>query len=261
MIKLIDILLENDGGEQPLDILHSRRNKMEREKNYNIAIQKQLQKYIADGSKGDLWLNKMPIKYLPDNLKTVGGNLDLRSSHILKLPDNLTVNGFLDLKHSEITELPENLTVNGYLSITMTDIQRIPESLVVKSHLIAKNLLLESFPNNLKVGGVIMLEDTHFKNGLPDNLTVNTDLDLINTNLTKLPENLIVNGVLSIESTDISEIPDSLVVTDSLSVENTPVANKLRRIYRDVYRKTKSGMMSWEIFKTLYPKINKITGI
>ena len=98
-----------------------------------------------------------------------------------------------------------------------------------------------------------MLDDTHFKNGLPDNLTVNTDFDLISTNLTKLPENLTVNGVLNIENTGVSEIPDSLVVTDSLSVEDTPVANKLR----EIYRKTRN----WEIFKTLYPKINKITGI
>jgi hypothetical protein len=253
MIKLLDILLENDGGEYPLDILHSRRNKKEREKNYNIVIQKQLQHYIANGSKGDLFLNKMPIKYLPDNLKTVGGNLDLRGSKIVKLPDNLTVNGDLDLKFSEITELPENLTVNGFLSISLTNIQRIPESLVIKSHLLAKTLLLESFPNNLKVGGVIMLDDTHFKNGLPDNLTVNTDFDLISTNLTKLPENLTVNGVLNIENTGVSEIPDSLVVTDSLSVENTPVAKKLR----EIYRKTRN----WTIFKTLYPKIRLITGI
>ena len=131
------------------------------------------------------------------------------------------------------------------------------ESLVVKDHLYATNLLLESFPNNLKVGGVIILDETVFKNGLPDNLTVNTDIDLVKTNLTKLPENLTVNGNLNIKGTQISEIPSSLVVTDTLFVHDTPLAKKLR----DIYRKTKSGMMSWEIFKTLYPKINKITGI
>ncbi len=124
MIKLKDILLENDGGEQPLDILHSRRNKMEREKNYNIAIQKQLQKYIADGSKGDLYLDRMPIKYLPDNLKTVGGNLFLRSSKIVKLPDNLTVNGNLDLKNTPIKALPDNLTVGGSLNLYNTPLSR-----------------------------------------------------------------------------------------------------------------------------------------
>ena len=257
MIKLKDILLESDGGEEPLDILHPRRNKMEREKNYQIALQKSIRDYIKNGSEGNLWLERSLIKYLPDNLKTVGGDLSLRSSKIVKLPDNLTVNGYLDLKNSEITELPENLTVNGYLSIALTDIQRIPESLVVKDHLYATNLLLESFPNNLKVGGVIILDETVFKNGLPDNLTVNTDIDLVKTNLTKLPENLTVNGNLNIKGTQISEIPSSLVVTDTLFVHDTPLAKKLR----DIYRKTKSGMMSWEIFKTLYPKINKITGI
>ena len=68
MIKLLDIL-ENK-------ILVPRRSPEEREKNYSIAIQKQIQQYIKDGSEGDLDLKDTPITFLPDNLQ-VGRNLYL----------------------------------------------------------------------------------------------------------------------------------------------------------------------------------------
>ena len=40
-----------------------------------------------------------------------GGSLDLRSTQITALPENLTVGGFLYLRNTQITALPENLTV------------------------------------------------------------------------------------------------------------------------------------------------------
>ena len=79
MIKLIDIINENN------KILVPRRSAEEREKNHAIAIQKQIQQYIKDGSKGDLDLNNTPITFLPQDLK-VGGNLDLVNTPITSLP-------------------------------------------------------------------------------------------------------------------------------------------------------------------------------
>jgi hypothetical protein len=130
MIKLKDILLENDGGEEPLDILHSRRNKKEREKNYNIALQKKIQQYIADGSEGDLDLYSTPIQSLPDNL-SVGGSLDLGNTPIQSLPDNLSVGGGLDLRDTPIQTLPDNLSVGGDLDLRYTQIQTLPDNLNV----------------------------------------------------------------------------------------------------------------------------------
>ena len=131
MIKLLDIL-ENK-------ILIPRRSKEERQKNYLISIQKQIQQYIKDGSKGNLNLYNTPISSLPDNL-TVGGYLNLENTPITSLPDNLTVGGYLNLENTKITSLPDNLKVGGDLNLYNTPIS--------------------SLPNNLKVGGNLNLSNT-----------------------------------------------------------------------------------------------------
>ena len=97
MIKLINLLKENN------KILVPRRSPEERQKNYNIAIQKKIQQYIKDGGKGDLDLSNTKITSLPDNLE-VGGNLDLASTPITSLPDNLKVGGNLDLYNTQLSQ-------------------------------------------------------------------------------------------------------------------------------------------------------------
>ena len=116
MIKLISFLKEEN-------ILIPRRSSEEREKNYKISIQKKIQQYIKDGSKGDLDLSDTPITSLPDNLK-VGGYLDLSGTPITSLPDNLKVGGNLDLSGTKITSLPDNLEVGGYLDLRDTPISK-----------------------------------------------------------------------------------------------------------------------------------------
>ena len=96
-MKLTNLILEQE------KILVPRRSKEERQKNYIIATQKKIQQYIKDGSKGDLNLNSTPITSLPDNLK-VGGYLDLRNTPITSLPDNLQVGGILDLRDTPISK-------------------------------------------------------------------------------------------------------------------------------------------------------------
>jgi len=126
MIKLLDIL-ENK-------ILVPRRSPEERQKNYNIALQKQIQQYIKDGSKGDLDLNGTSITSLPDNLK-VGGDLNLGYAPLTSLPDNLKVGGSLFLYFTEISSLPNNLKVGGSLSLYGTKITSLPNNLKVKGFL------------------------------------------------------------------------------------------------------------------------------
>ena len=116
MIKLIDIL-ENK-------ILVPRRGKEERAKNHKIALQKQIQHYIKDGSKGDLYLGNTPITFLPNNLTKVGGDLWLNFSKITSLPDNLEVGGILDLTGTQITSLPNNLQVGGDLDLIDTPLSK-----------------------------------------------------------------------------------------------------------------------------------------
>ena len=117
MIKLLDILLEDE------NILIPRRSKEERSKNHIIALQKKIQQYIKDGSRGNLYLNNTPIQSLPDNL-SVGGNLWLTKTPIQSLPNNLSVGGSLDLRYTPIQSLPSDLSVGGSLDLRFTPIAR-----------------------------------------------------------------------------------------------------------------------------------------
>jgi hypothetical protein len=96
MIKLLDMLRENK-------ILVPRRSPEERQKNYQIALQKKIQQYIKDGGKGNLNLGNTPIQSLPPGLK-VGGNLRLSNTLIQSLPDGLEVRGNLHLMNTPISK-------------------------------------------------------------------------------------------------------------------------------------------------------------
>ena len=71
--------------EEMEKILIPRRSPEERRKNFLIATQKQLQKYMKEGGRGDLDLENTPITSLPQGLK-VGGSLDLSNTPIEELP-------------------------------------------------------------------------------------------------------------------------------------------------------------------------------
>ena len=58
---------------------------------------------------------------------------------------------------------------------------------------------------------------------LPDNLTVNGNLDLSGTDITVLPNNLTVGGYLELWNTCIKYLPDSLTVGDSLDLRGTGI--------------------------------------
>ena len=97
------------------------RNIEGRKKTHIEQINQRIQDYIKGGSQGDLDLRNTPIISLPNNLTKVGGLLDLSGTPITSLPDNLTkVEGDLDLTNSLITSLPDNLKVGGHLNLRKT---------------------------------------------------------------------------------------------------------------------------------------------
>ena len=124
MIKLIDLIKESN------KILVPRRSPEERQKNFLIAIQRKIKKYIADGGKGDLDLYNTPITSLPNDL-SVGGNLNLYNTKITSLPNDLQVGGYLYLYDTPITSLPNDLQVGGSLYLTYTPITSLPNGLTV----------------------------------------------------------------------------------------------------------------------------------
>ena len=133
MIKLIDLIKESN------KILVPRRSPEERQKNFLIATQRKIKKYIADGGKGDLDLYNTPTTSLPNDL-SVGGNLNLYNTKITSLPNDLQVGGNLDLSSTKITSLPNDLDVGGSLDLSNTKIT--------------------SLPNDLQVGGSLDLSNT-----------------------------------------------------------------------------------------------------
>ena len=155
-MKLIQALLEQK------KILVPRRSKEERAKNYSLIVQKKIQQYIKDGSKGNLDLRGTPITSLPDNLKYVGGDLNLYKSKITSLPDNLEyVGGDLKLLNSEIKSLPDNLKhVGGDLDLTGSKIKSLPDNLKVGRSLWISFTSIKSLPNNLKVEKNLIIRDT-----------------------------------------------------------------------------------------------------
>jgi hypothetical protein len=74
---------------------------------------------------GNLDLRGTDIVELPENLSIIGF-LDLEKTNISKLSENLTVGGFLDVRNTSITELPKNLTVSGLLELRGTNITNHP---------------------------------------------------------------------------------------------------------------------------------------
>jgi hypothetical protein len=104
-------------------ILVPRRTPEERKKNHLISIQKTIQEYMKNGSKGDLNLQDTPITSLPEGLK-VGGDLDLSNTPITSLPEGLKVGGCLYLNNTPITSLPEGFIVGGNLHLNNTPIRK-----------------------------------------------------------------------------------------------------------------------------------------
>lgn len=165
-------------------LLVPRRSREERSRNHMIATQQQIQKYIKDGSKGDLDFTGTPVTSLPDILKKVGGNLIMdhmtlqnAEPHIyLSLPKNLKVEGNLDLSVSKIKSLPVGLKVGGDLILTYTKIKSLPKGLEVKGNLILSFTDITSIPRNVKVGGDLIL--THRIESIASDLKVDGTLEM-----------------------------------------------------------------------------------
>jgi hypothetical protein len=138
MIKLKSLLIE----EEAPSILIPRNVEERKEKLKRIHWRRVL-KYIKDGCQGDLLLQGTQLEFLPENLFSVGGNLDLIGSKIKKLPDNLKkIGGSLWLDVTLIEYLPENLTIGWKLILTHSKIKKLPDNLSIGKDLYLYNTLL-----------------------------------------------------------------------------------------------------------------------
>jgi hypothetical protein len=194
-------LIEDESSDN--NILIPRRSSEERQKNYLIAINKKIQEYIKNGSKGDLDLNGSPIEILPDNLIEVDGDLNLYNCKNLKSLNNLKyVKGELDLFDCINLENTNNL-------------ERVSKSLILYN---CKNL--KSLNNLRYVGGSLYLSNC--------------------INLKELPNNLKIEGSLGLDNTSIEKLPSGLKVGDDniIYLRNTPLAKnkELLNQYRKKFK-------------------------
>lgn len=179
---------------------------------YDQQIQKQIQGYINNGSKGNLNLSKTPIKTLPEGLH-VDGNLILTGSKITHLPDDIKINGGLYLSKSEITHLPDNLKIYD-LGLTMTkNITQLPRGLSVNRRIICDYSNIAYIPDDIQVGEEMSLMKAFNIKRLPDNLTL-YELNIKYTKIESLPNNLTA---------------DSVSASGSL-IKHIPPNNKIKRL-------------------------------
>ena len=125
MISILKLLTEENKFFVP------ERSREERKENFITIQVKKINNYIENGSEGSLTISNTPLTRVPDNLKYVDGNLDLRSNNIQYLPKGLTVKGTFKLSSNPISTLPDDLSVGGDLFITHTKVDTIPKNLNV----------------------------------------------------------------------------------------------------------------------------------
>ncbi|MGV0949075.1 MAG: leucine-rich repeat domain-containing protein [Azonexus sp.] len=85
-----------------------------------------------------------------------------------------------------------------------------------------QNSSLKALPDDLTVNGDLNVSGTKLK-ALPNNLTVNGSLIISNTAISALPPGLKVKGSLALSGTKITALPQGLKV-GNLDISNTPVA-------------------------------------
>lgn len=143
---------------------------------------------------GNLVVQDCPaVTELPKGLVDVAGDLNLRGTNIVRLPEGLTVGGTLDLLGTDIAELPRRLRVGGDLDLRGTDTTALPDEMTVGKSLYLSGSNITELPENLHVGGDLDLSGTDVRH-LPRGLRIGGDVYLRGTGIVELPKDATVGG-------------------------------------------------------------------
>lgn len=123
-------------------------------------------------------------------------------------------NDDVDLSSSSLATLPENLSFSGTLDIDNTLLTELPAGLTVRSHLWARNTKITKIGPDLKVGGKLVLSGSPIAT-IPNDIGFEA-LDISNCPVSELPEGLKVR-TLNIQGTQIVKLPESLVIEKSMT--------------------------------------------
>lgn len=166
MIKLLQILKEE------IELV-PRRSPEDRMAINTRILNKKIDSYIKNGSKGDLDLSGYAETKLPDGLKTVGGWFSLDNSMIKELPSGLKIKRGLSLNNSEIEKIPSDIEIGEGLYLSGSKIKSLPDNLKVGDNLFLNNTEIEFLPKGLQVGNVLDISKSKIKiTSLPKDIKV-----------------------------------------------------------------------------------------
>ena len=164
-------------------------------------------------------------------------NLELASTGLESLPDNLQVRGALTISYSKIKKLPDNLIVNGIFRANGSIIKELPENSKFKRSIFLSDSAIEKLPENLSVVGDLKLTSCRHLTTLPDNLSVSGNLMLNGSTITTLPKNLVVGGDLDVSRTPIINNLHREAAIPGRS--NTIIFNSIHDIFKQKLKQNK----------------------
>ncbi|MCS4090235.1 PcfJ domain-containing protein [Rhizobium sp. BK176] len=124
----------------------------------------------------------------------IENTLNLRGSEIECIPDNLVLGGNLDLAGAKISELPRGLKVGGLLELEGTRIKELPDDLEVSSLKIT-GTEIQSLGGIRKIDQ-LLAAGSKLKS-LPADLSVQTVIDISESDVTVIPEGFRIKGQLT----------------------------------------------------------------
>jgi len=158
---------------------------------------------------GYLFVRRSPIEELPDGLET---RMDVpRDDHMYGFrPGSIAI---VECNSFKFSRLPQGLRIDGELGIFQCPIQGLPEGLCVDRLSISSCPNIATLPNNINVGGSIVLFDLSGFTSLPDNFSVHGTLRLVSCQgLRSLPADLQVSGDLDLDNcTNLSSLPSTFL--------------------------------------------------
>lgn len=176
-----------------------------------VFMQSKISKIPPDLKTYSLSLSFTNVKKLPENMNYFKGSLVLSFSKFSELPSTLTVKGNLDIGHTLLKTLPDNLKVGN--TLFLSDDKFITDSIGTKTlNLSLHGSEIKTLPPGIKLKGTLDLSDSHIE-FLPNDLIIGGDLLLKDCkNIKSLPDGLFIGGILDLEGTNIKSLPEDIVI-------------------------------------------------
>ena len=163
---------------------------------------------------------RCPLAALPEETQ-VGGNLVLRNCIALKkLPDYMAVGGSIVIQNCpQLQELRTPRIVAGDLVVTGSAFERLPAKLRVDGNMQLQGLPIKSLPEDLVVGGSLLITQCPELDALPPNLVVGQDLKIRESGVRRIPDCTKVRGTLALRNVPVEKLSSNLDVGSSFIVQ------------------------------------------